>query len=287
MSGIRIVTDTASDITAQQAQQMNVRLVPLSIAFGERKMPMESEEDFQSFFEQLYEERELPTTGQPSPEAYLNEYREAEKNQEDVLVLTLSGGLSGTIRSAQVAKELSGYDRVTILDTRQAILTQRMLVERAVLRRSQGRSVEEIAEELLEARDRLVVCGVLDTLTFLRKGGRIPAGFDVIGNVLSLKPIIELKDGALIKLGVARGQRKGREYLLKEFEAAPVDPEWPVYTGYTYDRKLGEDFYREACERLSLLAARMYPVGGVIGTHVGKNCAALAFARKAPLGGQV
>ena len=63
MSGIRIVTDTASDITAQQAQQMNVRLVPLSIAFGERKMPMESEEDFQSFFEQLYEERELPTTG--------------------------------------------------------------------------------------------------------------------------------------------------------------------------------------------------------------------------------
>ena len=108
----------------------DVRLVPLSIAFGNGKCPWSPRRISRAFFEQLYEERELPTTGQPSPEAYLNEYREAEKNQEDVLVLTLSGGLSGTIRSAQVAKELSGYDRVTILDTRQAILTQRMLVER-------------------------------------------------------------------------------------------------------------------------------------------------------------
>ena len=279
MSKIRIVTDTASDITAWQAREMDVRLVPLSISFGDRKMPMDTEEDFQAFFEQLYEEKELPTTGQPSPEAYLKEYREAREKDEDVLVLALSGGLSGTVHSAQMAREISGYERITILDTRQAILTQRMLVERAVLRRSQGWTVEKIAEELLEARDRLVVCGALDTLTFLRKGGRIPPGFDVIGNVLALKPIIELKDGVLVKLGVARGQRKSREYLYREFEEFPVDPDWPVYMGYTYNRAQGESFFEETKERYGLSGSRLYPVGGVIGAHVGKNCIALAFVR--------
>ncbi len=279
MSKIRIVTDTASDITAWQAREMDVRLVPLSISFGDRKMPMDTEEDFQAFFEQLYEEKELPTTGQPSPEAYLKEYREAREKDEDVLVLALSGGLSGTVHSAQMAREISGYERITILDTRQAILTQRMLVERAVLRRSQGWTVEKIAEELLEARDRLVVCGALDTLTFLRKGGRIPPGFDVIGNVLALKPIIELKDGVLVKLGVARGQRKSQEYLYREFEEFPVDPDWPVYMGYTYDRAQGESFFEETKERYGLSGSRLYPVGGVIGAHVGKNCIALAFVR--------
>ncbi len=279
MSKIRIVTDTASDITAWQAREMDVRLVPLSISFGDRKMPMDTEEDFQAFFEQLYEEKELPTTGQPSPEAYLKEYREAREKDEDVLVLALSGGLSGTVHSAQMAREISGYERITILDTRQAILTQRMLVERAVLRRSQGWTVEKIAEELLEARDRLVVCGALDTLTFLRKGGRIPPGFDVIGNVLALKPIIELKDGVLVKLGVARGQRKSQEYLYREFEEFPVDPDWPVYMGYTYNRAQGESFFEETKERYGLSGSRLYPVGGVIGAHVGKNCIALAFVR--------
>ena len=279
MSKIRIVTDTASDITAWQAREMDVRLVPLSISFGDRKMPMDTEEDFQAFFEQLYEEKELPTTGQPSPEAYLKEYREAREKDEDVLVLVLSGGLSGTVHSAQMAREISGYERITILDTRQAILTQRMLVERAVLRRSQGWTVEKIAEELLEARDRLVVCGALDTLTFLRKGGRIPPGFDVIGNVLALKPIIELKDGVLVKLGVARGQRKSQEYLYREFEEFPVDPDWPVYMGYTYNRAQGESFFEETKERYGLSGSRLYPVGGVIGAHVGKNCIALAFVR--------
>ena len=280
MNQIRIITDTASDITREQAEAMGVRLVPLTITFGETKMAMDTEEDFQAFFERLYEEKELPKTSQPSPQLYLNEYETARKNGEDVLVLALSGGLSGTVRSARLAKELSGYDRIRIIDTRQAILTQRMLVERAVKRRAEGRSAEEIEKELLEVRDRMVVCGALDTLTFLRKGGRIPPGLDIIGNVLEFKPVIELKDGVLVKLGIARGQKKSRHYLYREYEAVPVDKDWPVYTGYTYDSAAGESFFRETKERYQLEGCRMYPVGGVIGTHVGKNCLALAFVRE-------
>ena len=281
MSRIRIITDTASDITRQQAQQMGIEIVPISILFGADEMPMDTEEDFERFFERLYSEKALPSTSQPSPELYVRQYEKARERDEDVLVLALSGGLSGTVNSARLAQEMCGYDRVTVVDTRQAIITQRMLVERAVRRRDEGCSAAEIAREICEVRDRMVVCGVLDTLTCLRKGGRIPPGLDVVGNALHLKPVIELRDSVLVPLGVARGRKKGRDYLYREYEAGPVDTGWPVYTGYTYDQEEGEAFRRTVAERYGLPDCRMYPVGGVIGTHVGKNCVALAFVRKA------
>lgn len=281
MGRMRIITDTASDITRQQAQEMGIEMVPISILFGTDEMPMDTEEDFQRFFERLYSEKSLPSTSQPSPELYVRQYEEARERDEEVLVLALSGGLSGTVNSARLAQEMCGYERVTVVDTRQAIITQRMLVERAVQRRDEGRSAAEIAQEICEVRDRMVVCGVLDTLTCLRKGGRIPPGLDVVGNALHLKPVIELKDSVLVPLGVARGMKKGRDYLYREYEAAPIDTDWPVYTGYTYDREEGEAFRRTVEERYGLPGCRMYPVGGVIGTHVGKNCVALAFVRKA------
>ena len=185
--------------------------------------------------------KELPTTSQPSPELYLKEYNEAKEKGEDVLVLTLSSGLSGTINAARLAKDMCGYDRIFIVDTRQAIIPQQMLVEYAVRQRAQGVGAEEIAEKIEDVRDRMVVCGVLDTLTYLRKGGRIPPGFDVLGNVLKIKPVIELKDGILVKLGVARGMRKGKDYLFREYEACEIDEEWPVVTGlYLRQRKRRE-----------------------------------------------
>ncbi len=280
MKKLRIITDTASDITKDKAEELGVTVIPISIKFGEEEMPMGSEEDFHRFFRRLAVEKELPTTSQPSPELYLREYEEAREKGEDVLVLTLSSGLSGTINAAALAKEMCGYERIFIVDTRQAIITQRMLVEYAVREREKGTKIESIVEGILEVRDRMVVCGVLDTLTYLRKGGRIPPTFDVIGNVLKIKPVIELKDGILVKLGIARGGRKGKEYLYHEYEAFEIDQDWPVITGYTYDRESGEKFQKETQERYHLEECPLWPVGGVIGTHVGENCIALAFVRK-------
>lgn len=280
MAYFRIITDTASDITKEQAEEMNIIRIPLSIRFGSSEMAMDTEEDFQNFFDRLEEEHMLPTTSQPSPDLFLKEYEKAKQSGEDVLVLTISSGLSGTVNAARVAKEMCGYNRITIIDTRQAIITQRMLVEYAVWKRSQGVSMERVAADVMEVRDRMVVCGVLDTLTYLRKGGRIPPTFDVIGNALNIKPVIELRDKVLVRLGIARGNRKGKERLWKEYDAEEVDTDWPVYIGYTYDREKGEVFRKETEERYHLPKCRAFAVSGVIGTHVGKNCIALAFVRK-------
>lgn len=275
-----IITDSASDITRQEAEEMNIRIVWLKTKFSDGDFPLETEEDFTRFFEKLAAEKELPVTSQPSPEEYLALYEEAKENSEEVLVITLSSGLSGTVNAANVAKQMSEYDKIHIIDSEQAIITQRFLVQRAVEMREAGKTVSEIVETIEDLKKRVTVCGMLDTLTYLKKGGRIPAALAVLGNMLHIKPVIELKDKTLTMLGKARGRSGGIKYLWKEFESYEIDENEPVYFGYTSDRELGEKFMNDTVEKYGLKNYRLYPVGGIIGTHVGPSCAAISFVKK-------
>lgn len=275
-----IITDSASDITEKEAEEMDIRLVWLKTKFSDGDFPMKTEEDFCRFFDKLAEEKDLPMTSQPSPEEYLEFFEEAKSKGEEVLVLTLSSGLSGTINAANLAKQMSEYDKIWIIDSEQAIITQRFLVQKAVELRKEGKTTEDIVEILEDLKKRVTVCGMLDTLTYLRKGGRIPAALAVVGNMLHIKPVIELKDKTLTMLGKARGRSGGTKYLWKEFESYDIDREEPVYFGYTSDREIGEKFMMDTVEKYGLKNYKLYPVGGIIGTHVGPACVAISFVKK-------
>ncbi|MED9881226.1 DegV family protein [Blautia sp.] len=275
-----IITDSASDITEKEAEEMDIRLVWLKTKFSDGDFPMKTEEDFCRFFDKLAEEKDLPMTSQPSPEEYLEFFEEAKSKEEEVLVLTLSSGLSGTVNAANLAKQMSEYDKIWIIDSEQAIITQRFLVQKAVELRKEGKTTEDIVEILEELKKRVTVCGMLDTLTYLRKGGRIPAALAVVGNMLHIKPVIELKNKTLTMLGKARGRSGGMKYLWKEFESYDIDREEPVYFGYTSDREIGEKFMMDTVEKYGLKNYKLYPVGGIIGTHVGPACVAISFVKK-------
>ena len=277
---IQIITDSASDITKKEAEDMGIHIVSLRIQFEDGECPQETEEDFLTFYERLEKAKELPKTSQPSPQTYLEYFEEAEKAQDEVLVITLSSGLSGTIGAAQTAKDISEYEKVYIVDSRQAILAQRMLVEYAVKLRAEQMPVKEIVEKLEELRDQITVCGMLDTLTYLKKGGRIPAALAVVGNVIGIKPVIVLEDKILKTMAKVRGRKAGKKKLHERFEERGADLEFPVYFGFTSNREIGEEFMNETTEKYHLENARLYPVGGVIGTHVGTNCIAIAFVNK-------
>lgn len=277
---LRIVTDTASDITLKQAQEMNVDLVPLEILFEDGPCPQETEDDFRIFYEKLEKCRNLPVTSRPSPESYLKIFQEAKSSGDEVLVLSVSSGLSGTMESAVLAKNMAEYEPIYVVDTHQAILTQRMLVEYAVRLRDEEYSAREIAQKIEHMRDHMVVCGVVDTLKYLQKGGRIPASLARIGTLLNLKPVIILKDQTLKQLGKARGRASGMDMLFKHMEEDGVNKAYPCYFGYTSSRELGQKLMEAAQERYGLLQARLYPIGGVIGTHCGTNCMAVAYVKK-------
>ena len=277
---IQIVTDSASDITLKQAEEMNIQIVPLTILFEDGVCPQETDEDFQIFYEKLIKENGLPKTSQPTPNKYLEIFRLAKEVGDEVLVITLSGGLSGTVQSAKLAKDLAEYERIEIIDSKQAILTQRMLVEYAVKLRDEGKTLDEITALVLKQREKLTVFGMLDTLTYLKKGGRIPASMALLGNLLRIKPVIILKDSVLEQLGKARGRKDGLKMLCAQMEQAEIDLNFPVYFGYTLDPEPTKQFQAEMEQKFQLKNTKLYPVGGVIGTHVGPNCVAVAFAVK-------
>lgn len=278
---LQIVTDTASDLTLDQAEDMDIHLVPLTITFDDGECPQEKDEDFEIFYKRLKQAESLPKTSCPSPDLYLDIFEKARQAGDDVLVLTLSGGLSGTVESARVAREMCGYERIFIVDTHQAIMAQRMAVECAVKLRKEGAGSEEIVQKIEELRDQIVVCGVVDTLVYLKMGGRIPAGLAVIGEALHIKPVIVLEDTILKTMAKVRGRKAGIDKLYARIESDGIDPDFPVYFGYTSNRRIVEDFMEETRVRYHLKGkCCLYPIGGIIGTHCGTDCIAVSYKKQ-------
>lgn len=277
---LRIITDTASDITVEQARNMNIDVVSLDITFEDGPAPQRTEEDFRRFYQRLEACGKLPVTSRTPPEEYLNLFQDAREKGDEVLVITLSGGLSGTVDSARMAKQIADYDKIEVVDSHQAILTQRMLVEQAVKLREEGYQLQEIVQRIKNTRDQVVVCGVVDTLKYLQKGGRIPASLGTLGTLLRIKPVIILQDRVLKQLGKARGHDAGEEMLYKHMEQDGINKAYPVYFGYTSDPELAERFMQRTRERFGLTQTRLFPIGGVIGTHCGTRCVAVAYVKR-------
>lgn len=276
---LQIITDSAADITLNEAKKMNIHIIPINIEFEDGSCPQETIEDFSLFYERLESTENLPKTSQPSPGQYQELFEKAKAAGDEVLVLTLSSGLSGTINTANLAKNLVDYEDIYIVDSRQAIAAQRLLVEYAVELRSQNMAVTHIIEKLESLRDRITVNGMIDTLTYLRKGGRIPQGLAMVGDALQIKPLIILEDKCLKMMGKARGREAGKRLIAKRFEKHKPDPEFPIYFVYSSDKELGREFMDFMIERFGLqnYRTRLVPVGGVIGTHVGTNGVGLAY----------
>jgi len=280
---IQIITDSASDITIAEANELGIHIVPINIEFPDGTCPQETLEDFELFYTRLTDCDELPTTSQPSPDVYLKIFEEAKSNNDDVLVLTLSSGLSGILSAVNIAKELCDYERIFVLDSHQAIGGQRILTEQAIKLRNLGYDVEAIIPELEQLRDRITVNGMIDTLTYLRKGGRIPPSLAAVGNTLRIKPIIILEEKVIKMMGKAMGREAGKKLVYKRFEAHLPDENYPFYFLYTSNRELGIQFMDETIELypfLEKLNPRLVPVNGVIGTHIGTNGVGFAYVMK-------
>ena len=273
---IRIVTDTASDILRHEAAAMNVDIVSLEITFDDDPCPHATEEDIQRFYQRLISSKNLPITSRPSPAAYMKIIEEAKAAGDDVLILTLSSGLSGTWESAEQAKQMAEYDRVRVVDTHQAILTQRILVEHAVHMRREGKTLDEIADAIESMRDRVVVCGVVDTLVYLKKGGRVPASLAIIGEALNIKPVIVLEDKILKNMGKVRGRKASLEALVDHYVELSAG-EGPIYISHADCmadvERLKDMLRKKAGAEVDLVC----DIGAVIGSHSGPGTVALFF----------
>ncbi len=278
MKRIRVITDSASDILPEENPQITV--LPMRISFGEETYLDGVTIGHRQFYEKLIESDVLPTTSMIAPAAFEDAFRQATGAGEEVLVVTLSSKLSGTCQSAELAAQSFG-DAVRVVDSRSATIGERILIEYALRLAESGQTLGEIAAELERVRERLRLVALLDTLEYLKKGGRISKTVAFVGGMLAIKPVVAIRDGAVELLGKARGSRNGSNFLVKEIErAGGVDFGRPFSLGYAgLDDRMLQKYIQDSVSLWADYtdALPVHTVGATIGTHVGPNAIAVAF----------
>ena len=231
----------------------------------------------EEFYGMLGDCEELPTTSQPSPEAFLPFFRQAEAAGDELICILLSSSLSGTCQSALVARDIVEYEGIHIVDSRQASLGARLLIEHALQLAAEGKSAREIVDILEEEKKKVCIYLMVDTLMYLHKGGRLPAAGAAVGSALNLKPVLFVQDGQVQVSGLARGRKGAWEKLFRLLEKdGGMQEERGYYLGYTGDRHCLDDFEAHTAGRLSAGCRGVVAVGSVIGVHVGPGGNALA-----------
>ena len=277
---VRIITDSASDMHAEEHPALEV--LPLSITFGKDVYFDGVDIDHRRFYEMLIEGDELPKTGQVNPFTFSKAIADAREAGDDAVIITVGAKLSGTYQSACTAlAEAPGGD-VFVVDSNNVTLGERVLVEYALRLVDEGKSAEEIAQAVESVRDRVVVIGLLETLEYLVRGGRLSAAAGAIGTLLSFKPVVAVEDGLVVQLGKARGSKNGRNLLNQQVErAGGIDFDMPLALGYTgLDDALLKKYVADSRSLWAGHAESELPVhtiGPTIGTHVGPGAVAVAF----------
>ncbi len=281
MSKVRIITDSSTDIPKSTHPALTV--LPISIRFGEQEYLDGVNITRAGFYEKLVECDTLPTTSQVPPFAFAQAYEQARRAGEQVVVLTVSDKLSGTYQSAVLAAQ-EAKEQVYVVDGHSVAIGSGILVAYALKLVEQGRSAREIAGELERVRDRVKVIALLDTLEYLKRGGRISKAVAFAGGLMSIKPVVTVKDGAVELLGKARGSKQGNNMLVQQIQAAGgVDFSMPLLLGYS---GLSDTLLQKYIADSSSLwegNVRELPqtiISGAVGTHVGPGAVAVAFFRK-------
>ena len=281
---IKLMVDSASDISRADAEKLGITVLPLLINFdgvdyydGVDITPTE-------FYEKLIESEALPKTSQITPFRFEEEMGKLTANGDEVLVITLSSKLSGTYAAAVQAAENFG-GKVEVVDSLNAAIGERLLAEYALrLIEKGGWSLKALKAELDEKKKNVRLLALLDTLEYLKKGGRISAAVAFAGEILSLKPVIAVVDGEVKLVGKALGSRKGNNLLSALVEKTNgVDFTMPCGVVYSGTDKMVLEKYLKDSAKIWAEATDHLPkriIGATIGTHVGPGAVGVAFFEK-------
>lgn len=278
---IRIITDSAADLS--QPCRPEVTVLPMTLAFGEEQFLDGVDLTHRQFYEKLIEGDVLPTTSQINPAQFEEAFRQSVEAGEDVVAVVLSARLSGTCQSARIAAE-AFPGRVFVVDSENAAIGEQVLVQRALTLLDQGLDAAAIAGQLERERGDIRLVALLDTLEYLKRGGRISPSVALVGGLLSVKPVIAVEHGEVVMLGKARGSKNGNNLLVQEIrKTGGVDFGRPYLLGYTgLEDSLLQKYIADSAALWEdhTAALPISTIGGTIGTHVGPGAVAVAFFRR-------
>lgn len=277
---VRIIIDSTTDLAPELKGQ--VEIVPLTVNFGSEEYIDGVTITHQEFYNKLIESDVLPTTSQATPAAFEKLFEEVAAAGDGAVVITLASQFSGTCQSARIAAE--DYDNIYVVDSGAVTLGAGILAEYALRCVAEGMSAAEIAALLEKKKDDVCLIAMLDTLEYLKKGGRISAAVAFAGGLLNIKPVVNVKDGVINMLGKARGSKQGNNLLVQEIgKTGGIDFTMPILLGYS---GLSDALLKKYITDSAPLwedgvdSLRYTSIGSVVGTHAGPGAIAAAFFHK-------
>lgn len=277
----RIIIDSSTDMIPELRAKCTV--VPLTVRFGDQEYQDGVTIDHMTFYQKLASCEELPTTSQASPDTFAQIFQQVKQTGEEAVVICLASTFSGTFQSASIAA-MDYPDCIRVVDGMSVAIGTGILAELAIRMSEAGADAATIAQALIRERDHIQVVAVLDTLEYLKRGGRISKTVAVAGELLAIKPVVEIRDGVVNLIGKARGAKQANSHLIKQIESiGQVDFSKPVLLGYTgCSDELLKKFMEDSAQLWQDLGMEpnYSPIGSSIGTHVGPGAVAVAFFKK-------
>ena len=275
---IKLVIDSTADLTAQEAKDLGVTVIPMKVCINEKEYLAGVNLDDETFFSLLKTCKNLPHTTQINQDEYINTIKPILDNGDEVFVMALSSGLSGSFNSLRLASEELNSPNLEIFDTKTVTLGYKVVVYEAVKLINKGLSLEEIKTQMETLREKCRLMAVIDNVKYLIKGGRLSLIAGIAVTALNIKPIVHIVDGKLKVLSKAIGYNNALKTLIKHINN--IDLEKEISLGHSNDRKRFFEMKQDLQNNFKTNQDRIDEIGPVIGTHVGPGCFGLAYIEK-------
>lgn len=277
---VRVLVDTAADYNKEEFVTNEIEHVSMSILVGDKTYKDTDELGKDEFYELLTQNEEFPKTSQPSPDDFLQIFKDVKEKGDEIVCILISSALSGTCQSAVLAKNMVDYDKIYVIDSLGVTAGNRILADTAKKMVADGKSGKEIAAELEVLKNKVKVYAGVDTLEYLYKGGRLSKAAAAIGETVKIKPIVTVpEEGTVEVFKKCIGKKQAIIQLKKMIAEASIDTSYPVYSIYTYGTENVESLEEKLAAEGIHVDAR-YQIGASIGAHVGPGAYGVFYIEK-------
>ncbi len=277
---IRIITDSLCDLTMEHAKKLNIDILPLTVRFGEQDYKCGIELSNEEFYEKLETSSDNPSTAAVNPYEFEEKFKSYIDNGDDVVAILFSKHMSATYQSASIAAGNVDSDRLHLIDCENGAMGQALLIETAVAMRDKGLSADEITEKITELLPKTKTYIVIDTMEYLKRGGRISKSAALIGGLMKLHPVLQvIADGAK-PVDKVKGKKSCNAWLINKLTENPADTSYQLVIGHSNAPERAEAFKEQLREAGITNDIFITCIGPVVGTHIGPNCLGIGYIEK-------
>lgn len=278
MEKIKIITDSTADLSKEIYDKYDVEVLPLLINFGEESYLDGVEINPDKVFERIEKEDILPTTAQVTPNRFVEAYKKYLSEGYKIISIHMSSVMSGTYQSACIAKEMLETEDIVVIDSQNVTAALGMLVLKAAKLRENGYDILKMEEVLNTVKDKIKLSVYFESLEYLVRGGRISKTAGIVGSMLGIKLVLEIKDGLMAVKDKIRGNKKAIKKIISDLEAVTLDEEVPVILIDVHNIEVKEAL-KEYLETKNFNYVEC-PVGSSVSIHSGPGCCGLVFLTK-------